>query len=54
VEQSADIETDTLPSGQPYARIGTGSRLVLSIPAPSFIEEATTPFAEAACAFLAA
>jgi pimeloyl-ACP methyl ester carboxylesterase len=37
------IETGTLPTGQPYARIGSGSRLVLSIPALSFIAEASTP-----------
>ena len=37
------VETGTLRTGQPYARIGSGSRLVLSIPALSFIQEASTP-----------
>jgi pimeloyl-ACP methyl ester carboxylesterase len=47
MEQRAVIDVGTLPTGQPYARIGTGSRLVLSIPALSFIEEASTPRAAA-------
>ncbi len=45
--QQADIDSGTLPTGQPYARIGSGSRLVLSIPALSFIAEASTPKAVA-------
>jgi pimeloyl-ACP methyl ester carboxylesterase len=36
------IETGTLPSGHPYARIGSGSRPVLSLPGLSFIAEAST------------
>jgi pimeloyl-ACP methyl ester carboxylesterase len=38
-----EIETGQLPRGHPYARIGSGSRLVLSIPSLSFIAEPTTP-----------
>ncbi len=41
--QRVDIENGILPTGHPYARIGSGSRLVLSIPALSFIAEASTP-----------
>ena len=41
------IETGVLPRGHPYARIGTGSRLVLSIPALSFTHEPSTPKATA-------
>ena len=41
--QRTDIETGILPTGQPYSRIGSGSRLVLSMPGLSFIPEATTP-----------
>jgi pimeloyl-ACP methyl ester carboxylesterase len=41
------IECDVLPSGHPIARIGSGSRLVLSIPALSIIEAASTPKAVA-------
>lgn len=37
------VETGTLASGHPYARIGSGSRVVLSIPSLSFIAEASTP-----------
>jgi pimeloyl-ACP methyl ester carboxylesterase len=44
VDQPA-VETGTLPTGHPFARIGTGSRLVLSIPSLSFIAEAATPAA---------
>lgn len=40
---SVAIETGTLRSGHPFARIGSGSRLVLSLPSLSFIQEATTP-----------
>jgi pimeloyl-ACP methyl ester carboxylesterase len=43
MERPIDIETGTLPSGHPYARLGSGSRLVLSIPSLSFIAEAATP-----------
>jgi pimeloyl-ACP methyl ester carboxylesterase len=43
VEPQVDIETGTLPRGHPYSRIGTGSRLVLSIPSLSLIADATTP-----------
>ncbi len=43
MERRVDIEAGTLPTGHPYARIGSGSRIVLSIPALSFIAEATTP-----------
>jgi pimeloyl-ACP methyl ester carboxylesterase len=39
----ADIEAGILPSGHPYARIGSGSRVVVSIPSLSFIAEASTP-----------
>ena len=38
-----EVETGILPSGQPYSRIGSGSRLVLSLPGLSFIAEASTP-----------
>ncbi|HEU0236071.1 MAG TPA: hypothetical protein VFR14_06475 [Candidatus Limnocylindrales bacterium] len=38
-----DIETGVLPTGHPYSRIGSGGRLVLSIPGLSFIPEASTP-----------
>ena len=34
-----DIETGVLPAGHPYARIGTGSRIVLYIPGLSFTAE---------------
>ena len=34
-----DIETGVLPAGQPYARIGTGSRTVLYVPGLSFTAE---------------
>ena len=37
------IETGVFPSGHPYARIGTGSRLVLSIPGLSFTAEPAKP-----------
>ena len=37
------IETGNLPGGHPYARIGSGSRVVLSLPGLSFIAEAATP-----------
>ena len=37
------IETGRLPSGHPYARIGTGSRVVLSIPGLSFTAEVAKP-----------
>lgn len=37
------VETGTLPGGHPYARIGSGSRVVLSLPGLSFIAEASTP-----------
>lgn len=47
MEQRPEIETGFLSSGHPYARIGTGSRLVLSIPSLSFIAEASTPKAAA-------
>ncbi len=39
------IETGVFPSGHPYARIGTGSRLVLSIPGLSFTAEPAKPAA---------
>jgi len=32
------IDTGRLPSGHPYARIGTGERVVLSIPGLSFTD----------------
>jgi pimeloyl-ACP methyl ester carboxylesterase len=41
--QAVDVETGVLGSGHPFARIGSGSTLVLSIPSLSFIAEATTP-----------
>jgi len=37
------IETGTLPTGHPFARIGTGSRVVLSIPGLSFTSEPAKP-----------
>jgi pimeloyl-ACP methyl ester carboxylesterase len=37
------IETGLLPSGHPYARIGSGSRVVLSIPGLSFTAEPAKP-----------
>lgn len=37
------VETGSLPTGQPYARIGSGSRVVLSIPGLSFTHEPSTP-----------
>jgi hypothetical protein len=43
MERRAEIETGVLPTGHPYAGIGSGSQLVLSIPALSFIAEASTP-----------
>jgi pimeloyl-ACP methyl ester carboxylesterase len=39
----AMIDTGALPSGHPYARIGTGSRVVLSIPGLSFTAEPAKP-----------
>jgi pimeloyl-ACP methyl ester carboxylesterase len=38
-----DIETGVLASGHPYARIGTGPRVVLSIPGLSFTAEPSKP-----------
>jgi pimeloyl-ACP methyl ester carboxylesterase len=43
MDPHVDIETGILAGGHPYARIGSGSRLVLSIPSLSLIEDATTP-----------
>ena len=37
------IETGALPSGHPYAQIGRGSRVVLSIPGLSFTHEPAKP-----------
>src|SRR6185436_12705574 len=37
-----DIETGVLPTGHPYARIGTGSRTVLYLPGLSFTAEPST------------
>lgn len=37
------IETGAFPSGHPYARIGTGPRVVLSIPGLSFTAEPAKP-----------
>ena len=37
------IESGVLPSGHPYALIGTGSRVVLSIPGLSFTHEPAKP-----------
>jgi pimeloyl-ACP methyl ester carboxylesterase len=39
----AMIETGVLPTGHPYARIGTGARVVLSIPGLSFTHEPAKP-----------
>ena len=39
----AAIETGRLPSGHPYARIGSGSRVVLSIPGLSFTADVPKP-----------
>ena len=41
--QDAPIETGRLPSGHPFARIGTGSRVVLSIPGLSFSADVARP-----------
>jgi pimeloyl-ACP methyl ester carboxylesterase len=43
MDNPASIETGMLSGGHPFARIGTGSRLVLSLPSLSFIAEATNP-----------
>lgn len=43
MDRPVDVEVGTLPGGHPFARIGSGSRLVLSIPSLSFIQEASTP-----------
>lgn len=43
MRETVPIETGTLPTGHTYARIGAGSRLVLSVPSLSIIPEATTP-----------
>lgn len=37
------IETGSLPTGHPYARIGSGPRIVLYIPGLSFTAEPSTP-----------
>lgn len=37
------IETGALPTGHPYARIGSGPRIVLYIPGLSFTAEPSTP-----------
>jgi len=37
------IETGRLPSGHPYARIGSGPRIVLSIPGLSFTADVSKP-----------
>jgi len=37
------IETGRLPSGHPYARIGTGARVVLSVPGLSFTADVSKP-----------
>ena len=37
------IETGALPTGHPYARVGTGPRVVLSIPGLSFTHEPAKP-----------
>ena len=37
------IETGALPSGHPYARIGSGSRIVVYFPGMSFTAEPSTP-----------
>lgn len=41
--REAMIETGMLPTGHPFARIGTGSRVVLSIPGLSFTAEPAKP-----------
>ena len=43
VDRHDAIETGVLPTGHPYARVGTGSRLVLSIPGLSMTHEPSTP-----------
>ncbi len=43
LSKDAMIETGALPSGHPYARIGAGSRVVLSIPGLSFAAEPAKP-----------
>ena len=40
---STTIETGVLPSGHPFARIGTGSRVVLYMPGLSFTAEPSKP-----------
>src|SRR5687768_1802832 len=40
---SGVIETGVLPSGHPFARIGEGPRVVLSIPGLSFTAEPSKP-----------
>jgi pimeloyl-ACP methyl ester carboxylesterase len=42
-DPQATIETGVLPSGHPYARIGTGPELVVSLPSLSIIAEASSP-----------
>lgn len=37
------IETGALPTGHPYARIGSGSRIVLYLPGMSFTADPSTP-----------
>lgn len=39
----ATIETGRLPSGHPYAQIGSGARVVLSIPGLSFTADVAKP-----------
>lgn len=39
------VESGRLPSGHPYARIGSGARIVLYIPGLSFTAEPSTPTA---------
>lgn len=43
--RDAAIETGRLPSGHPYAQIGSGSRVVLSIPGLSFTADVSKPAA---------
>ena len=40
-----EVEVGTLPTGHPFARIGSGSRLVLSVPSLSILDDPATPAA---------
>ena len=44
--KDAVIETGRLRSGHPYARIGSGARVVLSIPGLTFTADVAKPVTE--------